>query len=384
MMELDNDTCTHILKFLSLRETVRMRIVCKAFDNITKCILRQVRTVRWCYGMGGVLSECKNLSAIDSSGCFLMCDNNLKLIASQCGETLTQLNLNGCPSISFKGLRRIADQCRNLEVLRLRGCKRAAPSSNWSWLLTLVRHNPKLRVLDLRGCSLTDSALNEVAMYCKNLEEAHIGVLPHSVISDKSLVALANSRSRRLKYIDLCGCNLIRDRGLIALITKHKATLESLGLQCCGIGDASLAALGRLECKLKRLNLHRCSQVTTKGIIRVVRGCGSTLEALDLSNCSISDKALVEIGKHAKNLRQIDLRSCKRITSSGIRSLVEGCLLLEEIDLDSCSRLCDKALDAIVLHSKHVRQIELERCHNFTEEAKAALRRALPNAVVYS
>ena len=384
MLELDKDTCMHILKFLTLKESVRMRIVCKAFEAMTKCLLLQVRTVRWCYGMGGVLSECKNLFSIDSSGCFLMCDNNLRLIASQCGEMLRSLNLNGCPSISFKGLRRIAVQCCNLEVLRLRGCKRVAPNANWSWLATLVRHNPKLRVLDLRGCSLTDDALHVVSIHCRFLEEAHVGVLPQSEISDNGLRSLALGQTTRLKYIDLCGCTQITNIGLVALLTRHSDTLESLGLQCCGIGDESLSAMSFFGCKLKRLNLHRCSQITSKGVIRVARGCGSNLESIDLSNCSVSDSALAALGKYAKNLRQIDLRSCKRITSAGVQKLVAGCLLLEELDLDSCSKLCDKALYAIARHSKHVKQIEMERCENFSDAAKVVLRKALPHAVLYS
>jgi len=112
-----------------------------------------------------------------------------------------------------------------------------------------------LHALSLRGCrSLTDDALNQLAMSCPNLES-----------------------------LDLNDCKNLTD-STCASIAVHCHNLKFLDLSGLSITDASLESLATsisLSRKLNHFNLSFCTRLTANGFLKLLAGPHTLVEPLE-------------------------------------------------------------------------------------------------------
>lgn len=269
---------------------------------------------------------------------------------------------------------------------------------------------PNLRSLRMDQCPITDATIAAVARFSK-IDDVGIDRCPITDESMKSLSQVAAIKRIRvprteltdqglsylkdaiqLELLDLAECHQISDTGLTHLkgLTKlrnltlsgpritdagmwHLAGLTNMvaiSFQNCAVTDQSFGALSGMT-KLKEFDAFRTrvgghalssiagakeiskikmrdSAITTQGIVEQI-GKFPNLTALDLSETSIQDSALAEIGKLNK-LEDLNLwRS--QVTDSGITFLVE--LPLKRLNLDDTS-----IGDAAIPHIARIRSLE--------------------------
>ncbi|XP_015786649.1 F-box/LRR-repeat protein 14 [Tetranychus urticae] len=148
-------------------------------------------------------------------------------------------------------------------------------------------------------------------------------------------------------------------------------------------------ALSQEMPSLKQLSLGMCKQITSV-FLRLCDLFNNTpnIEVLDLGGCSeITDHALVAIRKCLKQLKQLNLRSCRYITDKGIHRLClsqfsddisqldvwkpapddDGLANLELLDLQDCQTLSDDALKYISSGLKNLKSLNLSFCVGITD-----------------
>ena len=75
-------------------------------------------------------------------------------------------------------------------------------------------------------------------------------------------------------------CKQLTDKGLLQILQLCGSTLKSLNIGCTNITGENLSEYkGTLPC-LTNLNLRSCKQLTDKGLLQILKYCGSTLELL--------------------------------------------------------------------------------------------------------
>jgi len=97
------------------------------------------------------------------------------------------------------------------------------------------------------------------------------------------------------------------------------------------ITDLSLHNIGKKCFRLKTLCLEN-NFITDIGISSLD---GLLVEILNLSNCKITDVAVIHIANHFESLIDLNLAHCDRITFSSIKHLLSSCKRLKRINLDA-------------------------------------------------
>lgn len=121
-------------------------------------------------------------------------------------------------------------------------------------------------------------------------------------------------------------------------LVYHCSKLADISLRLCGISDDVLVELSKSK-MLKRLDFSNAYKITDTDIDVLVKGNGSQLEYLDISGCSlITDASLKSFGEHCPNLHSLfindldDGKNYTRMTSAGLKQLVEKCKKLVDYD----------------------------------------------------
>ena len=120
-----------------------------------------------------------------------------------------------------------------------------------------------LRTVNLIGFKdITDEDVKKLIENCPDLERLFI---KDCKISDKSITALAQSKLR-LTNLNLAECNKITDASITAL-AESKLPLTNLNLNSCNeITNASISALAESKLPLINLNLAWCYKITDASI----------------------------------------------------------------------------------------------------------------------
>ncbi|KAI0463050.1 hypothetical protein LJB42_003065 [Komagataella kurtzmanii] len=161
-----------------------------------------------------------------------------------------------------------------------------------SFLKSVSKNLPNLKVLDIRACELvTDAGVYYIAHSCLNLETLNVG--RHSrgeLITDASIGPVV--RNTKITTLGVAGCN-ITDRSLWQL--------------CLNRGS-----------QVKRLSLNNCRMLTDNSLCKILHhDYFPNLTVLEIRNClSLS------------NLRPVVLFK-KRQIKKGIPVLVEGCEVID-------------------------------------------------------
>ena len=223
-----------------------------------------------------VTSRCTQLRELDVDP--EMSNVSLMIVASNC-PNLQKLACSGS-GISDVGLAALAQGCKQLEHLQIRGWRRYS--------------QPELRY-------------SQPGLRCSLPELTHEGV-----------VAIARG-CHLLKTLDLASSCTIEDPALVAL-GQHCPLLRSLkGLGWDRITDAAVAALAHGCPQLEVVELPRAALITDASASALAQGCPN-LYNLNLYGTSVTAAGVLTLAKHAKQKRTIRARC---MAASGARALEE-------------------------------------------------------------
>ena len=261
----------------------------------------------------------------------------------------------------------------NLKALRL---EQAAITDE---TIAEVAKFPKIDDVNLDRCPVTDECLKSLGK-SPNIKRIRA---PRTKLSDKGLEYLKDTV--QLELLDLSDCNQISDAGLAHLkgLTKLRnlslwgpritddgmpnlagmTNMVAISFQDCGVTDASFTHLSGMT-KLKEFDIFRtrvgndalaaiagakdmskmklrdCA-ITTKGLVEHI-GKFPNVTVLDISETSIKDAAMVEIGKLPK-LEDLNLWHT-RVTDQGVGALVD--CKLKKLNLDD-TNVGDGAIESV-------------------------------------
>lgn len=253
------------------------------------------------------------------------------------------------PSLAKRGIRKI-------RILSLRKS------------LSYVIHNlPNTESLNLKGCfNVTDTGIGHAFSKC----------LPSLTVLDLSLCKQITDTSlekiseflQNLEYLDLAGCCNITNTGLL-LCSWGLPKLKHLNLRSCRhISDAGILHLAGLSNHSKGLGnknltnlcLQDCQKITDNALRHISKGL-LNLERLNLSFCGgITETGLSYIAC-LRNLRELNLRSCEGVSDEGIAHLSVGGLNLAFLDISFCDKISDDALNHISNGLHHLQNLGLSK-----------------------
>eukprot|EP00041_Stephanoeca_diplocostata_P012456 m.208387 g.208387 ORF g.208387 m.208387 type:complete len:702 (+) comp18964_c0_seq1:232-2337(+) len=160
---------------------------------------------------------------------------------------------------------------------------------------------------------------------------------------------------------------------------------------------ALMASIGAKQ--PKHLQLAWCEDVSTSGVLRLLRACGdrlvtlnvtgvttitdatlchvarvcSRLEALDLSWCHITNEGIEQLTAPTSvvtSLRALKLTCCSAVTDRAVTRLCERyAATLHTLDVCGCVRLTSYALRIISYSMRNLRVLALAKCHNVSGES---------------
>jgi len=251
--------------------------------------------------------ELTQLSLIDCQG---VTDSGLKTIARCCPQ-LTTLDLTGCKNISAFGLQQLIRSCCQLSELCLSGCPAFCDKN----IPIIFKYNvpSHIRFLSIRRCDIHDHGLCSLASYCPSLQK-----------------------------LDVRSCGLLTASGFRALM-QRVPSIEMLSCaRCVGVDDAALKSIAQgYGASLTDLNLDSCWRVTSHGVMEIARHC-KQLRSLNLRSCTaVDDSALKAIwhNMHLRNsLQLLNLNECN-ISDDSLEELIVNCSSLMFVSVVGCPRV---------------------------------------------
>lgn len=234
-------------------------------------------------------------------------------------KRLSLVRGKGQSDASFKrvndlGFLLLAQCCKGLESIRLGGFSQVTDTG----LNGLLHGCANLHTFDLvRMCQTSDLTFHDLSATARSL--IAVNLVAATKITSDSLVQLASCKN--LKSLNLTGCRSVGDTGLIVVSSLLK--LSCLILNGADITDAGLRSLGKGSTPLVVLSLRGCKRLTDSGICSLMQGIlPATLETVDFSNIpAVTDHtvaALVSSGMQIINLR---LRDCHLLTGACVSAL---------------------------------------------------------------
>lgn len=296
----------------------------------TVCLARATG-IGW-RGLEALVAACPRLEMVDLSHCVGVGDREAAALAAT--GWLREVRLDKCLGITDVGLAKLAVGCPGIERLGIKWCMEISDLG----IDLLSKKCRDLKVLDISYLKVTNFCLQSISCLGKLEDLIMVGC---SQISDEGLRFLKNG-SNSLRSIDVSRCSNVSTLGLVSVIEGHKC------LQKINAGDCFP--------ELVPLFLSRLS---------VIRG---TLKVLKVEGFHVSATSLRIIGTHCKNLEEIGLGKCRGVTDECISELVTCCPDLRTVDLTCCHQVTDNALIAIADHCKRLECLLLESCSQITEK----------------
>lgn len=291
----------------------------------------------------GHLNGLTRLESLNLSGCISVSDESLKLLSTI--HTLQHFDISNCPAISDDGVKHLARGCRALTSLCLAHCKHVSDTS----MQYLANRRPPLQPLtslDITGCSL---------------------------ISDQGLLAYFSSLFAydSIKQLKI-GTNLLTDVALMGLAPGSKCcrTLELLSLQDMNAGDTAMSWIAQSCPNLVHLHLIRLQHSFDCAASSI--GDLSQLSHLSIIDSThLSDDALIALfcstrppSTLAQKLLSLNLSLCPNVTDRGIQAIGMGCVNLTSLTLKSVGKLSDEGLCAISMGCPLLQELDCSSVGN--------------------
>ncbi|URD79708.1 F-box LRR-repeat protein 3 [Musa troglodytarum] len=300
-------------------------------------------------GLAALAKACPHLEAVDLSHCVGVGDREAAALAAAAG--LRELWLDKCLGLTDVGLAKVAVGCPALEMLGIKWCLEISDIG----IELLAKKCQNLRVLDISYLKITNRSLQFVSSLGKLEDLSMVGC---SHIDDAGLQFL-NNGSNSLQSVDVSRCENVTSSGLISVIEGHKY------LQNLNIGDCfpELAPLF-----LSKLNDLRDS-------LTVLKLDGFQVFAPSLKIIGLNCRNLVEIGlsksmkylSRCSELKVLKLGLCDKISDEGLVHIASNGKKLRVLDLYRCFEVTDDGLAAIATGCKRIKNLNLCYCTRITD-----------------
>ena len=238
------------------------------------------------------------LTSLDISYCYRVTNAGLAALGNL--KLLKHADMSGLYSMTDQGLRSGLRQSINLECLKLNDCTLLSDDA-----MSFLEELPALRKLSLRGCiQLSDPAMAHLQSL-QSLENLDLsmccGLTPKGLRPLSVLPSLDSLLLSRVMWMDR--------HAIPELSALHHLTCLDLS-SCINVDDDAVAAVANLKLKdLQEINLERCHRITDSGV--------SNLHLLP-------------------SLRHLNVLSCEKVTLQACRNLQQFCksLVLVEVHVD--------------------------------------------------
>ena len=142
----------------------------------------------------------------------------------------------------------------------------------------------------------------------------------------KAIESLATCRPHGLINLSVAKCNQLPTSSLVAMVTHNGATLLSLDLSYyLALDNDMLSYVGKMCRNLDEISLDGCFKISSAGIV-ALKGC--------------------------KNLKKISLSGCPGIDHSGLCEAIESLPWVQDLDLSDCRQINNHTLRSIALQTK--------------------------------
>ncbi|XP_038974118.1 F-box/LRR-repeat protein 3 [Phoenix dactylifera] len=317
----------------------------------TLCLARATG-IGW-RGLEALLAACPRLEAVDLSYCVGVGDREAAALAAAGG--LREVRLDKCLGITDVGLAKLAVGCPVIETLGIKWCMEISDLG----IDLLSKKCRDLKVLDLSYLKVTNFCLQSISCLGKLEDLTMVGC---SQISDEGLRFLKNG-SNSLRSIDVSRCSNVSTLGLVSVIEGHKC-LQKINAGDCfpELVPPFLTMLGDIRHTLKVLKIDGF-HVSASSFWIIGMDC-KHLEEIGLAKCKgVTDQCISELVTHCPGLRTVDLTCCHLVTDNALIAIADHCKRLECLLSESCSLISEKGLDRIGTCCSDLKEVDLTDCH---------------------
>eukprot|EP00938_MAST-03A_sp_MAST-3A-sp1_P005756 g5756.t1 len=179
---------------------------------------------------------------------------------------------------------------------------------------------------------------------------------------------------RQLRHLRLVRCENVTD-SMICQAAKHLAfqNLVSLKLERCeALTDKAIDAFRCTTTNLKVLVLKTLSQITDRSVVRILKKNASTLEVVNLTECSsLTNSVLFVIRDELVRLRKLYLTELYKLTDEGIQSLLSAPFYnnLQELTLWSVTNVTFMSIPIRLKSLSNLSSLNLKNCFNLKDNS---------------
>ena len=309
---LYNDWYLQILKQCTFKSLTLKNSPC--FENVDLCHCIHLRD----NGLLQILQLCgSTLRSLDISGAFINGENLSEYKGTL--PCLENLNMKKCYKLTNKGLLQILQLCgstlRSLNLLETnitgrnlseyKGTLACLENLNMIFCRKLTDKG-LLQVLQLCGSTLRSLDITGVFINGENLSE-YKGTLPC------------------LENLNMSYCYQLANKGLLQILQLCGSTLRSLDISGTHVTGENLSKYKGTRSCLENLNMRFCKEVTDRGLLQMLQFCGSTLRSLDISEANITGENLSEYKGTLPCLENLNMNECKQLTNKGLLQILKLC-----------------------------------------------------------
>ncbi|KAF3795745.1 F-box/LRR-repeat protein 3 [Nymphaea thermarum] len=370
-----------LLKILEKVEDKKTwRLVCRDFLKIEAVSRKSIRILRP-EVLPRVLGICSGLEHLDLSVCPRLTNEVIYRVRS---DLLRSVNLSRATRIDCRGLEALANRCPNLEEIDLSYCCRFSDSE-----AAALSFAPNLRRVTLVKClKITDIGLVRIAVGCSKL--CLLNLKWCRLITDLG-VEFVVTKCKDLTFLDISYLS-VTNKCLRSIACANKLEVLTM-VGCMMVDDNGLNCLRNRGSSLQKIDVSRCRNISTLGVISFLKGNKRVQElgagyclndftcqllskmtdlkyltAIRLDAWELYPEFLGNISRNCQCLSEIGLSKCAGVTDEGINNLTEHCKDLRVLDITCCHELTDAALAAIAHSCKNLRCLKMESCGLFTEK----------------
>ncbi|XP_077975819.1 F-box/LRR-repeat protein 17-like [Styela clava] len=239
--------------------------------------------------------------------------------------------------------------------------------------IAFAENCPRLKKFVLECLEITDKTVLSIAHNLHDLE--HLSVSQISNISNEAVAEVIKC-CRKLKLLKISHNKQITEKCLVT-IPESSLSIQTLDFLMCNFNPNGIAILGELL-NLEDINLSKCEDLTTDDLMPIMEGCKNlkaislnlnkkfddnfidiiltklpNMEKFYLVSTTITDEALVIMGKKGKKISVIDIGYTK-VTGFGARYVSENCACLEYLGLIRCDSVPEEEVEKLVVEYPHI------------------------------
>ncbi|XP_003748063.1 F-box/LRR-repeat protein 2 [Galendromus occidentalis] len=228
-----------------------------------------------------------------------------------------------------------------------------------------------LDIVTLCRCAQVSREWNLLAMDGSNWQNIDLFSYQKDINCDV-VSYIAGRCGRFLTVISLRGCEDISGEALIQF-SEHCPNIEKVVLSCCRkITDDAIVALAKACRRLHSLYIDSCVELTDRSIMSF-----KNLRDVNISWCrKITQEGIGMLG--SEHLVRFTAKGCAGVTNEAMSRLASSSPKLEALDLQCCPYVFDAAIIAVAQNCHELRNLCASGCSNLTDASTQALAQGCP------